>query len=121
MVSIDVHEIIRRLEIVLNREGDLESFISWFFDEHGRVASFQANQRIRGEATLEEQVAASRRRPESQILGELFMDLEEYRTEEERARGEIGLNEAELREHLKDRLGALRSCIREGPPADKTI
>ena len=113
MVSINLHEVIRRLELTLNGEADLESFISWYFAEHRRVATFQANERIRGAATLEQQVAVSRARPESQILGELFLDLEEYRTEEERARGEIGLSEAQLRERLKDRLRALRKCIRK--------
>lgn len=119
MVSIDVHEVIRRLEITLNRGGELESFISWYFADHLRVATFQANARIRGEATLEQQVAASRPQPGSQILGELFLDLEEYRTEEERACGEIGLSEAQLREQLKERLRALRRYIRKHKRVNK--
>lgn len=121
MVSIDTQEVIRRLELTLSQQMDLETFISWFFAEHGRVASIQADQRIHGETTLEQQVAASRSNPGWRILGELFMDLEEYRTEEERGRGEIGIDEAELRQRLKCRLEALKGFVGQSPLAGEAL
>lgn len=113
MVAIDRQEVIRQLERVLGREIRLRRFIRWYFAEHHRVASFQANQRISGEATLEQQVAASRSRPGAQVLGELWLDLEEYRTEAERKRGEVGLNDEQLRERLRDRLRTLKDCVQD--------